>query len=88
MPCAQFKIRVIPRAQCTGWGGKRGEALLVRLQAAPVKGSANQALLDFLSRELGLPVSALEISHGERGRDKVLRVEGLTQEELDQKLPS
>ncbi|NLO72972.1 MAG: DUF167 domain-containing protein [candidate division WS1 bacterium] len=87
MPCAQLKIRVIPRAQRTGWGGRRGDALVVRLQAAPVKGSANQALLDFLRRELDLPASALEIAHGERGRDKLLRVQGLSQKELEQRLP-
>ena len=82
-PTAQLHLRVIPRAQRSGWGGRRGEAWVVRLQAAPVKGSANAALLRFLREELGVPGSALEIVSGEQSRDKVVRVRGMRQEELE-----
>ena len=83
---AQIKIRVIPRAKRTEWGGKRGESWVVRLQAAPVKGAANEALIEFLHKELGVSAAALEIVHGDKDRDKIVRVDGLTQAEVDARL--
>jgi uncharacterized protein YggU (UPF0235/DUF167 family) len=83
---SQLKLRVIPRAKRTGWGGRRGEAWVVRLQAAPVKGAANAALLDFLHEALGVPGSALEILSGEQSRDKLVRVHGLSQAELEKRV--
>lgn len=85
-PAAQLNLRVIPRAQRSGWGGRRGDAWVVRLQAAPVKGSANAALLKFLREELDVPGSALEIVSGEQSRDKVVRVLGMTQAELESRI--
>jgi uncharacterized protein (TIGR00251 family) len=77
-----LKIRVIPRANKTEWGGMRGDARVVRLQAPPVEGAANEALLKFLAQELGVRVADLEIVAGERARDKVVRVEGMEEAEL------
>ena len=71
-----LQIRVIPRAKKTEWGGKRGDALVVRLQAPPVEGAANEALVKFLAKEFGVRPSEVEIVSGERARDKVVRVEG------------
>jgi len=84
---ATLKIRVIPRASKTEWGGKRGEALVVRLQAPPVEGAANEALLKFLAKQLEVRASELEIVAGERARNKVVRVAGMTESELNDRLP-
>jgi len=51
-----------------------------------VDGAANEALLKLLAERLNLPKSALHIVHGATGRQKVLQIEGLTAEELAQKL--
>jgi uncharacterized protein YggU (UPF0235/DUF167 family) len=59
---------------------------VVRLQAAPVKGAANEALIEFLHKELGVSAAALEIVHGDKDRDKIVRVDGLTQAEVDARL--
>jgi hypothetical protein len=87
-PAAQLKIRVIPRASKTAWGGKRGDSLVIRLQAPPVEGAANAALLKFLAKELGVRASDLEIVSGDRARDKVVRGAGIGQEELERRLIS
>lgn len=84
---ALLTLRVIPRAKKTEWGGRRGDALVVRLQAPPVEGAANEALLKFLAKELGVRPSDLEIVSGERARDKVIRVGGMTDAEVSSKLP-
>jgi uncharacterized protein (TIGR00251 family) len=81
-----LQIRVIPRAKKTEWGGKRGAALVVRLQAPPVEGAANEALLKFLAKELGVRAGDVEIVSGERSRDKVVRVEGMEERDLISKL--
>lgn len=83
---ANLNIRVIPRAKKTEWGGKRGDAQVVRLQAPPVEGAANEALLKFLAKELGVRAADLEIVVGERARDKVVRVEGMGEGELRDRL--
>lgn len=72
-----FEVRVQPRASEDAIAGVRAGALVVRLQAPPVDGRANAALVRFLGRVLGVPPSALALVRGAHGRDKVVRVSGL-----------
>jgi uncharacterized protein (TIGR00251 family) len=71
-------VRVQPRAARDGVGGVREGALVVRLTAPPVDGKANAALARFLGRLLGVAPTAIEVVRGATGRDKVVRVAGLT----------
>ncbi len=71
-------VRVVPRAGRAGLAGTRGGALLVRLNAPPVEGAANAELVEVISRLLGVPRRAVTIVAGERGRQKRVRVEGVT----------
>jgi uncharacterized protein (TIGR00251 family) len=70
-------VRVIPRAGKAGIAGTRGDALLVRLNAAPVEGAANEELIDVLAKTLGVPRRAVAIVSGERSRRKRVRVSGV-----------
>jgi uncharacterized protein (TIGR00251 family) len=79
-------VRVIPRAGRTVAAGWRGDALLVRLAAAPVDGAANDALIAFLADALGCSRRSISIAHGEKSRDKRVRVEGLGSAELQRRL--
>jgi uncharacterized protein (TIGR00251 family) len=71
-----LKVRVQPRASADALGGVRGGALVVRLNAPPVDGRANEALARFLGRVLGVPPSSIALVRGASGRDKVLRIAG------------
>lgn len=71
-------VRVIPRASKSGIAGMRGDAVLVRLHAAPVDGAANAELIEVLADALGVPKRAVSIVAGERARQKRVRVEGVT----------
>lgn len=73
-----LRVRVQPRAARDGFSGPRQGAVVVRLTAPPVEGAANAALQRFLGKALGLPPSAVELLRGERGRDKLVRLAGLT----------
>jgi uncharacterized protein (TIGR00251 family) len=82
----EVKVRVIPRAGRTLIAGMRGDAILVRLAAAPVDGAANEALIELFAKALGCPRRHLAIEAGERSRDKRISVAGMTAEELDAKV--
>lgn len=75
-------LRVIPRARGSAIDGVVEGALRVRIAAPPVEGAANKALLAYLAATLGLPKRDLELVAGAHGRQKVLRVSGLTGAEL------
>ena len=79
-------VRVIPRAGTSGLAGTRGDALLVRLNAPPVEGAANKALVELLARELGVAKRAVTMVSGERSRQKRVRVEGISVANAEQRL--
>ncbi|HSF04400.1 MAG TPA: DUF167 domain-containing protein [Methylomirabilota bacterium] len=78
-----LRVRVQPRAsrdEIVGW--RADEVLGVRVTAAPVDGQANAAVTGLVAAKLGVPRSAVTVARGERGRDKLLRVAGLTPVEI------
>ena len=83
---ATLLVRVIPRSGRTALAGKRGDALLVRLAAAPVDGAANAALIGLLADLLDCPRRNISIVAGEKSRDKQIRVEGLSDEQVTRQL--
>ena len=74
----EIDVRVIPRAGKTEIGGTRDGALLVRLNAPPVDGAANDALIAFLAAVLDMPRSTIRIVSGERGRRKRVAIAGIS----------
>ena len=59
--------------------GENGTTLLkVSVTAPPEDGKANKALIALLSKEWGLPKSALSLLTGETSRQKVILIEGET----------
>jgi hypothetical protein len=80
-------VRVQPRAardEIVGW--RADEVLGIRVTAPPVEGQANAAVARLLAAALGVPRAAVSVTRGERGRDKLLRVEGLSLLEIRQRL--
>ena len=75
-------VRVIPRATRTLLADWRDGRLLVRLTAAPVEGAANAALIRLLAKELRVRRGAVRIVTGERAREKSVLFEGVTAEQL------
>jgi uncharacterized protein (TIGR00251 family) len=86
LPSCELAIRVVPRASRAGIAGVRGEAVLVRLGAAPVDGAANAELVDTLARALDLPRRAVTITAGARSRTKLVRLEGVSRDEALRRL--
>jgi uncharacterized protein len=74
MPEVVLNIRVIPRARKSEVAGMRGDAWLVRLQAPPVEGAANDELIAMLAKLLDVPRRDVTLVSGARSRNKRVRV--------------
>jgi uncharacterized protein len=85
---AEIEVRVIPRARRDEIGGERGARLLIRVTAPPVDGAANASLCRLIARHAGVPARQVSIVRGQTSRDKVVRVEGLSEAELRASLTS
>jgi hypothetical protein len=83
---ATFAVKVHPRAKKNAITGEIGDALKLALTAPPVDGKANQACIDFFAKLLKAPRSSVTIAAGHTSRNKVVRVAGLSAEEVRQRL--
>ncbi|MGD8327728.1 MAG: DUF167 domain-containing protein [Sphingomonadales bacterium] len=74
----RIALRVIPKAGSDKIDGPvetvDGQRLKVRVCAAAEAGRANKAVIALLAKSWGVPKSALEITHGETSRNKLLLV--------------
>jgi len=84
----ELALLVQPRAGRTEVVGPHGEVLKIRLAAPPVDGEANEELVRFLAKALGVAKQAVTIESGETGRRKRVRVEGVTVEHAQAALMS
>jgi uncharacterized protein (TIGR00251 family) len=82
MPHATLNVRLYPRAKRNEIGGERDGVLRVSVAAPPVDGKANAALCKLIAKRAGVGRAAVTIARGERARDKVVRVDGMTEAEL------
>ena len=85
---ATFSVRVQPRARKNGIVGAIGDALKLALTAPPVEGRANEACIEFLAEFLKVPRSSITIAAGETSRNKIIRIAGMSAEELRRRLHS
>jgi uncharacterized protein (TIGR00251 family) len=83
---ATFAVKVHPRAKKNAITGIVGDALKLSLTAPPVDGKANEACIDFFAKLLKVPRSSVTIAAGHSGRNKVIRVAGLTAEQVRDRL--
>lgn len=79
---AVLNIHAAPGAAKSQLQGLYGDALKVRLQAPPVDGKANAALVDFIARFLDLPARNVHLIGGQTSRRKRLLIQGLTASQI------
>jgi len=83
---ATFAVRVQPRARKNAITGELGDALKLALTAPPVDGRANEACIEFLADLLDVPRSSVTIASGDTSRNKVIRVAGVTADEIRRRI--
>ena len=81
-----FSVKVHPRAKKNEITGKVGDALKVALTAPPVDGKAKAACIEFFAKLLNVPRSSVTIAAGQTSRNKVIRVAGLTAQQIRDRL--
>ena len=77
-----IRVHVIPNAKIDKVVGEYGDAIKIKLRAPAVEGKANAALRRFLAKKLSVPQRAIVPERGEKSRDKVIRIDGLSQAEV------
>ena len=83
---ATFAVKVHPRAKKNGITGMMGEAFKLSLTAPALEGRANQACIEFFADFFKVSRSSVTIASGERSRNKVIRVNGVTEQQAMQSL--
>lgn len=81
-----FSVRVVPRSSRNQIVGVEGGALKIKLTAPPVEGAANAALIEIIAEWLGVRRSAVSIISGDKARNKIVRVNGVTREKVLKRL--
>lgn len=79
-------VRVTPRGSRNQVLGLRDGAVAIKLQAPPVDGAANAALLAYVAELVGLPRRAIHLMRGESSRSKWIAADGLSAAELLERL--
>ena len=79
-------VRVIPRSPKSAITGLRGDSLLIRLNAPPVDGAANEALIELLAQAFGRPRRDISLVAGEKSRDKRVAIEGISDADFKTRL--
>jgi len=81
-----LKVYLQPKASKNEIVGPYRDGIKVRVTAAPVEGRANEVLLRFLAKELGVTLSSVEIIRGHRSREKLIRIGASLDQELKRRL--
>lgn len=82
---AYADLLIQPGASRTAVAGGLDGRIKIAVAAPPVDGKANEVLLQFLKKKLHVPKGSLEITSGQTGRRKRVRVE-MSPAELMEKL--
>ncbi len=84
---AVFTAKIVPGSNGqTRICGLLDEMLKVKVSAAPEKGKANQCLIKFLSKQLGVKKNAVSIISGTTSPVKHVQVSGMSADTLLKKL--
>lgn len=81
-----LKVHLQPRASRNGIDGVQGDALKLRVTAPPLEGRANKALKKLLAEHLRIPPSQIAIITGQRSREKLVQLSGISRAELEKAL--
>lgn len=74
-------LHVVPRASRTAVAGLHDGRVKLAVAAPPVDGEANNAIVRWLAKTLGVGRAAVVIASGATGKKKAVEVEGIGVEE-------
>ena len=78
-----FDVLVQPRASRAQIGPLHDGRVKIAVTAPPVDGEANAAVIELVSKALGIAKRAVEVTAGATSRRKTLRVSGVSIEKIE-----
>ena len=81
-----FTAKIVPGSSKTIVSGLLDGMLKIKISAAPEKGKANQCLVEFLARQLGVKKKCVSIISGRANPIKQIQIFGVSAETLLEKL--
>jgi uncharacterized protein (TIGR00251 family) len=70
----RLTVQIMPNAKKSEVIGLLDDTLKIRLQAQPIEGKANEALIRFIADTLNLPRNNVCITHGLTNKRKMLEI--------------
>ncbi len=83
---ATLRFHVVPNAKIDKVVGEHGNAIKIKLRAPAVEGKANAALRSFLAGKLQISERQVVMEHGHKSREKVLRIDEMSEEDVRRRL--
>ena len=77
-----FTVKVVPGSSKTQTAGLLNGMIKIRISAAPEKGKANKALIDFIAEQLDVKSTAVSIISGLRTAVKRVQVTGIRADKI------
>jgi hypothetical protein len=74
-----IQVQIQPRSSKDQIVGLHNGRLKIKISAPPVDGKANQALIEFIAKALGVSKSKVEIVKGHSSKLKTLKISGIDQ---------
>ena len=75
----QFPVIIQLRSSKNIICGLQGDSLKIRLTAPPVDGAANRMCVKLLAKILSISLSKITITKGQKGRNKIFLIKGITE---------
>jgi uncharacterized protein (TIGR00251 family) len=79
---ATLRFHIVPNAKENKVAGEHGVAIKIKLHAPALEGKANAALRSFLAEELKISERRIVLERGQKSREKLIRIEGLSEEDV------
>jgi uncharacterized protein len=83
---ATLRVHIVPNAKQNKVMGERGDAIKIKLRAPALEGKANAALRIFLAEELKISERSILLERGQKSREKIIHIEGLSEGEVRSRL--
>ena len=83
---AIIRVHIVPNAKIEKGVGEHGDSIKIKLRAPAVESKANAALISFLAERLNVPARTIVLLRGQKSRDKLVRIDGLTEDDVRRRL--
>ena len=83
---ATLRVHIVPNAKIDQMAGEHAGAIKIRLRVPAIEGKANAALIELLADRLRIPAREIILARGQKSREKLIRIDNLTEGEIRARL--